>query len=370
VSEAALFPEFGSWAAPKIPLTIEYSLDLMEQIRAAAQQGRERLSRGGVEAGGVLFGSRLEKSIRILAWRPIVDRMELAKVLQSAVHDPGLTGLLPLGWFVSHRKVEMTAPDQKIYRQYFPFSCQTTLVLQPAADGSARAGFFVRNAAGKVQAAKSAREFTIQPDAPGSEVAEEQAPEVISQEPRRQWLNYRVWIWIIPALLALSVLGAMLRRSGAPKPPPSFSLRANDVGGSLRLEWDRNADIIREAVCRKLDIKDGGFAVPLQLDAVRLHDGYLTYARTSGDLEVRMTVYWAKGTPVTEVATFVGMPVKPRVTVDESAEVNSERDRLKAEVEQLRESVRKESARNRQLEDTVRILKDRVQVQKLLEPKQ
>lgn len=394
----------GSWSVTGIPLTIEYSLDLMDQVRAASQNGRRQLSRGGVEVGGALFGSRGAKSIRILAWRPITceyargpafvlspnDRTELAKLLHHAANDPDLTGLYPLGWFVSHTRtgVEMTASDRKIYRHFFPAICQTTLVLNPAADGSARAGFFLRDASGEVPEV-SPQEFTID----GVAQAPEGRPDASENRPlapisnrspfvpasagkgqpptRRRLRDYRAWIWIVPVLLALIVVGTMVQRpSAAPKQSASFSLHVDEVGGDLRLEWDRNADVIRAAARGSLDIKDGTAFVPIPLDSDRLHDGYFDYTRLSGEQELRMTVYPLTGTPVTEHTKFVGPRVIPPEKVDDAGEASRERDRLKTEVEQLREGLRKVGARNRQLEETVRILERRVQVQKLLEPKQ
>src|SRR5438067_12356836 len=94
-------PVFESWSVPEIPLTIEYSLDVLQEIRAAATNGIRQLSRGGLEVGGVLFGERGEDSIRISKWRPIDcehargpafllsqnDRMALRELLQNAAQD-------------------------------------------------------------------------------------------------------------------------------------------------------------------------------------------------------------------------------------------------------------------------------------------
>jgi hypothetical protein len=47
---------FGSWGAPQLPVAIEYPLEVMDEIRAAATDGLQKLARGGLEVGGVLFG--------------------------------------------------------------------------------------------------------------------------------------------------------------------------------------------------------------------------------------------------------------------------------------------------------------------------
>ena len=43
---------FGLWAVAESPLTIEYSLVVLEEIRHAVTEGFQRLSRGGIEVGG------------------------------------------------------------------------------------------------------------------------------------------------------------------------------------------------------------------------------------------------------------------------------------------------------------------------------
>jgi len=42
---------FGSWTVAESPLTIEYSLVVIEEIRHVVTEGFQRLSRGGLEVG-------------------------------------------------------------------------------------------------------------------------------------------------------------------------------------------------------------------------------------------------------------------------------------------------------------------------------
>src|ERR1700747_3129778 len=89
---------FGWWRTPEIGLTIEYPYQVMEEIRTAVCDGQQRLAHGGLEGGGVLFGTRRDTSIRLLTWRPIFcehalgpsfrlstrDRAELVRLLEVA----------------------------------------------------------------------------------------------------------------------------------------------------------------------------------------------------------------------------------------------------------------------------------------------
>src|SRR6266571_4441321 len=64
-------PSFASWSVAESPITIEYTLVVLEEIRRAVTEGFQRLSRGGLEVGGVLYGSREDRTVRVLAIRPI-----------------------------------------------------------------------------------------------------------------------------------------------------------------------------------------------------------------------------------------------------------------------------------------------------------
>ena len=388
--------------APGTALTIDCAQEVIEQIRAAALAGLRQLSRGGLEVGGLLLGEHIAaeraNAIRILSWRPILcehargpafllidkDRAELADLLRSLAGESAGTGSQPLGWFVSHTKgaAALTDSDHEIYRQFFPEAWQTTLVLNPGRDGNAEASFFIRDVHGRIGRVGQPK-FSISParqSAPGARgaAAPEQHLKSRRVAGRRAWFERRGWIWLVPVLLALIVLGTMLDRhtvdqilgwrEGVSK-PASFGFRASDAGDELRIEWDRNSQAIREAARASLEIKDGTVTVPIALDSGRLREGFFNYTRKSGDLELRMTVYPPSGAPAQEFTKFVGAPGVKRISPEDAAALRRERDTLKADVQQLRESLRKESARNRQLEQTVRILEQRVQVEKLRGPK-
>src|ERR1700733_8465692 len=95
---------FGSWSVAESPVTIEYSLVVIEEIRHEVAEGFQKLSRGGVEVGGVLYGSRDGRTIRIMAMRPIPcehargpafllsqpDQEILAEQLAHELEDPRL----------------------------------------------------------------------------------------------------------------------------------------------------------------------------------------------------------------------------------------------------------------------------------------
>src|SRR5271169_2976492 len=108
--------KFGSWNVAESPVAIEYALVVIEEIRHEVAEGYQRLSRGGIEVGGVLYGTRDGRTVRILAMRPIAcehargpafqlsdkDRKVLNDQLKEDAEDTHLDGLISLGWFLSH----------------------------------------------------------------------------------------------------------------------------------------------------------------------------------------------------------------------------------------------------------------------------
>ena len=177
-----------------------------------------------------------------------------------------------------------------------------------------------------------------------------------------------LWIWVAPVILAVVVFGVMWKPSDPPVKTSTFAFRANDAGGDLRVEWDADSEPIRNAIRGKLEINDGDAPLLIALDTDRLRRGSFFYPRKSSDLDLRMTVYPAQGSPVQEVTKFVAARAAQEpasASSGEAAQLRRERDRLRQEIEQLQAALRKETARNRQLENAMRILNHRAQVERL-----
>src|SRR5947208_15746839 len=104
---AAMDGDVASWSAPGHAISIEYPVRLLDEIRAEAVDGIHRIRHGGIEIGGVLFGSREGDRIRILNWRPLHceyaqgpsfilsenDETALDTLISQAVPNPGMSGL-------------------------------------------------------------------------------------------------------------------------------------------------------------------------------------------------------------------------------------------------------------------------------------
>lgn len=168
---------YGRWSAGDGSLAIEYSCALLGDIRVLVVDGLHRLSRGGIEVGGVLYGRRSGERLSIEAQTCIEcehargpsftlsenDLAGLDRILGSAQSAPA--GLEPLGWYHSHTRsgICLSEEDLKLYNRSFPHPWQVALVLHPEKFGPVTAGFFFREADGSLRAESSYQEFEVMP---------------------------------------------------------------------------------------------------------------------------------------------------------------------------------------------------------------
>jgi proteasome lid subunit RPN8/RPN11 len=340
---------FGRWAAPEISLSIEYRLDVMEEIRAAACESLRQFSTGGLDVGGVLFGTHQDNLVRILTWRPISsehaegpelrlsadDRRDLVRQLLAAKQDPALQSLQPVGWFLSHMRsgISLSDADLEVFDGYFGEPWQVTLVLLPAPEGTARAGFFVRQGGGKLRSESSYREFTIQP------------PSALPLK-----ANYFRWLWAIPTLIAMILAGVLIKPSHPAPVNPGIFLRIQDA----QINWDANSSTVRGAKRAEIEIQDGGQPSRVQLTGAQLASGKMAWQRHSGDVQVRMTVYPASGSIVRESARLVVSTVS--VPASPAPDTHAE------ELKKLNEELHQERVRSEKLQNMVKILENRLEI--------
>lgn len=411
---------FGSWSTSEIGLTIEYPLEVMEEIHAAVCAGQQGLAHGGLEVGGVLFGARRDTSVRLLTWRPIFcehalgpsfrlstrDRAALLHLLEVAKSDPDLKRLESLGWFVSHARsnLSLSTTDVEIYENFFPALWQVTLILQPTDAGPTRAGFFARETDGSLRTGSSYRDFVLEPlkfpeetfqrepakpllaerpipSEPSSSVGSNAKLEPLSTSERKR-LPIQVrpsvrqrWLWETALSLAILIIGLLLKDKYLLPPDQSFPFRVYDAGDSVRVEWDSNSALIRSARLAVLDIKDGNEKKRFALSDEQLHEGNMKYLRDSEDLELRMIVFPRKQAGIQQFVRLVSPHAASSVKLEAKEETSSpnvardstlppaEPDQLNDQVKQLKEELGKQSARANQLQEVVRILRNRIAVE-------
>jgi proteasome lid subunit RPN8/RPN11 len=406
---------YGRWSAGGSSLVIEYSCALLGNIRVLVVEGLHSLSHGGIEVGGILYGTRSGQALKIEVQRPIEcehargpsfklsenDLAGLERVLGPARNAPA--GMEVLGWYHSHTRsgICLTQEDLTIHDRFFPQPWQVALVLHPEIFGPVTAGFFFREANGAIRAESSYQEFEVLPakaraaaaagapsaprsatpvnvaapprsatpvnDAaalaaahpvppaphptpparpavpqapptmpgktPGRAPVRDQAPPLRIMAPddenpalanperlgafleRLEPRRNRRTRWIVGALLCVAAfyLGLASRSLWqASNAPQALSLRAYDQGGQLRVEWDRASLPVGEASSGMLEIADGGEKVNIPLNREHLASGGISYARRTGDVDLRLKVTGSGGT-AQEVTRFVGSPPQSRV---------------------------------------------------------
>ena len=410
--------KFGSWVVPESPVDVEYSLVVIDEIRQVVADGFQRLQRGGIEVGGVLYGTRAERMVKVTAMREIAcehargptfhlsdnDRAALAAQLTRDKEDSRLQGLQVVGWFLSHTRSDVTLQqsDLETYSAFFPEPWQVTMVVHPGRAGTMRAGFFVREPDGSVKGERSYQEFNFPDRIAGAldrsprrqslESAGERPP--VSRYPARaeamealdvpepvvqndvptfgqssrttpQYAPYpntrRKIPWaiiaVVAAALVLAVLG--LRFLGPQLHVEPLSLGVIERDGQLQIQWNHSSQSIIGASAGTLDIVDGGEKRSIPLNRTELAQGSLTYMRRSGDVEVRLAVNTSGGGRMEEASRFLGTPPEG-VDASEMDAIKVERDALQDEVTRLRGLTGQQAARIQQLERTLVILQSRL----------
>jgi hypothetical protein len=206
------------WSPSESPLRIEYSPALLREVR---------ISSGGVDAFGVLYGVRHGNIIRLVATR-------------------GRAGLDPLGVFASRVRGEIFLAEDDLERFEKAEAC-VAMVLS-----GETGGFFVRDATGAIETVRSYQEFSI-----NGPVA---AP--VPQKKRR-------WHWA--ACLPLLALPFFYRTSHS---QPALTVR--ETGGQLRISWNVPTP-------ETLTILDGGERTYVP---IKPGQSSATYARRSGDVTI------------------------------------------------------------------------------------
>jgi proteasome lid subunit RPN8/RPN11 len=410
--------KLAAWAVAESPITIEYSLIVIEEIRHSVAEGFQRLSRGGIEVGGILYGMRDGRTVRILAMRPIAcehargpafllsdkDRMVLNQQLAADAEDPHLDGLISVGWFLSHTRSEITLSDSdlELYSIFFPAPWQVTLIVRPGRGSSMRAGFFVREIDGTVKSESSYLEFNFpdrlagvldrapasRPDRvpgerrlnvmPRSEAFQsstgavaaarrEAAPQMEIAAPTfgqpTQYLPSPApkskWPWLVvwALLVILGVVFGLRYWMLRPVQEP-ISLAVVERDGQLRIEWNHAARPVTAAVHGTLVINDGSSTQTHALSPRELTAGSYTYERKTGDVEVRMSVEDSDGAKVQEASRFLGQ-APAKIDPTELVELKKKREELEAEVARLTRANRDQQDKIQQLQRIVQIMQAR-----------
>jgi hypothetical protein len=138
---------YGAWSKVGVPLTIAYSFSAFHEIDFLVNEGYRRIPYGGIEHGGLLFGTRDGAELKIESFRQIecehaagpgfsLSSKDVEKIrgqLRNSGTDPELRKMEPLGWFVSFSRRDFTASEAELdqFRSLFPQPWQVMLFVKP-----------------------------------------------------------------------------------------------------------------------------------------------------------------------------------------------------------------------------------------------
>lgn len=313
---------YRRWCPPQSPLRIEFPPELLHDIRLEGAPAERRLplrwiprlNRVVNQSSGVLFGVRHEDEVRILT-------VEAAE------------GLAPVGTFVCRERGEVFLTDDDLAN----FEKHQGLLALVVAGG--RAGFFVRDAGGNVQAIRSYEEFKVahaasRPAGGGIEAADE-----LPRPAPRWWRTPQTLkrIGAGAAFLAIPAGAFAYLRPQLPRLPIALAIR--EEAGQLVIGW--NAGTLANG--GRLEIQDGSERTILMLPA---DASSATYGRQGDDVEVRLSTDTRIGGAHWEAARFVAKMPHPAPA---SSVLQERVGALTLEAQELRRLVAAGQARTKEL---------------------
>ena len=260
---------YRQWCPPQSPLRIEFPPELLREVRSHGWREKRRVR----QSSGVLFGVQRGSEIRLLAAGP------------DSENNGGLT---PLGTFVCRERGEVFLTEDDLA----DFEKHAGILALVVAGG--RAGFFVREADGSVQAVRSHEEFQLADAAPQPASREIVAAELPLPPPR----SYRAWKRSVACagLLAIPVAGFAYFQPLLPRSPIALSLR--EEAGQLVIGWNPRA--VSET--SRLEIQDGGERTILMLEP---NTSSVAYRLQTSEAEIRLSTENRTGGARWEAARFV-----------------------------------------------------------------
>lgn len=158
--------DYAFWDVPGAAFKVIYSLPLFHEIDFAVNEGYRKIPHGGIEVGGLLFGTVGHDSVRIELYRAIAcehasgpslhlsekDLTALEKQMSDASTDPELQKFQPVGWFLAHTRgpLELTEAEAKHFNRFFPHPHRVTVLVKPERFQPTRFGFLVRELNGEM----------------------------------------------------------------------------------------------------------------------------------------------------------------------------------------------------------------------------
>ncbi|HEX4230867.1 MAG TPA: hypothetical protein VHZ07_19475 [Bryobacteraceae bacterium] len=199
MSESEQSCAYGEWPLQPGPLAVRYPISLLHEIDFTVKDAARRISHGGMETGGFLFGrtstADRRETVQIEAFRAIdcehafgpsfvLSERDLTKMREQLLQsgsDPALEGMRLLGWYIGHARNPLRLSDHEasLFERLFPRPGQLTLLVKPERFAPSKVSFIVRGQDRKADRDGTKIAFTLPPlSTPAPQPVIEEKPEV------------------------------------------------------------------------------------------------------------------------------------------------------------------------------------------------
>jgi hypothetical protein len=344
------------WEAEGKAFKVHVLLDAMDAVLAEIMRGFGAVPKRGAEVGGLLIGSvELDGAtvVRIENFEPLdcaytrgpsfllsaEERKTFADACARWGPDPSRR-TYAVGYFRSHTRdgLSLGSEDIELMDGFFPDAASVALLVKPFATKASLAGFFFRENGAFQESTPlefpfRRRELTGE-DAPQSrpltgrrpresgaealagpvprepaEGAQTESPQHAYAETAPARSRLGAWMWF-PLSFVFLLLGVALGYLAALNVGPravgnrpadyALSLAVQKSGENLLLRWNTASALIGKADRGVLEIRDGGYATTVNLDATSLHDGKIIFGNKTDAVTFDLTVFLNSNLSVTE----------------------------------------------------------------------
>ena len=353
-------PGYYVWDVLGQPVIVHLRLDVVDRLASEVMRGLGAIPKRGAEVGGVLLGTvqnGFPAIVRVEDFEAVACEYRRGPAYLFTDADgvafrdacqrwqPGVSpSSYAVGYFRSHTRegFSLGANDIDLLDYFFASPSHVALLIKPYATRASVAGFFAREHG--VFPETTPLEFPLRRRELNGEEAPPRRPMLERRPPTRglapaaegeksdgedsgfvttervparevyaataaKSRRPRRWLWIplsVISLLVGVVLGFQAaltmgkRIAGATSQEFSLSLSVTKNDDTLNVRWDGQAPAIRSANRGLLEIEDGGYTKPVDLDAAQLQHGNLIYRNTSTSVRFRLTVYPRARVSITE----------------------------------------------------------------------
>jgi hypothetical protein len=240
---------YRRWCPPASPLRIEFPAELVRTLWPEPDE---------LETSGVLYGFHRAREVHIVATKP-GDGLEAVGIFAARVRG----------------EVFLTESNLELFERH--------KVAVAFVRAGSKAGFFARESNGSIQTVRSHEEFSVDesPLAPAK-------PPKPAACPRKAAMKPTAWAAVGSLALTLPLLAFF-------RPAPALGLEVREQAGQLRISWEPGKPAV-------IEIDDGADHLSVPLFASQRS---LTYARSTGEVDVRLTIEDGSAHPRRESARFI-----------------------------------------------------------------